>query len=61
MTWLGEKRKTEFSWTPAIQAMSESRIFEQNKHFLRKRIMPFSLSDEFLSRSSLTSRVEWMD
>ena len=34
MAWLGEKRKTEFSWTPAIQAMSEPRTFEQNKHFI---------------------------
>ena len=35
MAWLGEKRKTEFSWTQANQAMSESRIFEQIQHFLR--------------------------
>ena len=35
MAWLGEKRKTEFSWTQANQAMSESRIFERIQHFLR--------------------------
>jgi len=34
MAWLGEKRKTEFSWIEASQAMSESRIFEQEYHFL---------------------------
>ena len=28
-----KKRKTEFSWTPASQAMSESKIFEQEYHF----------------------------
>ena len=33
MAWLGEKRKTEFSWTQANQAMSESRIFERIQHF----------------------------
>ena len=26
MPWLGEKRKTEFSWTQSNQAMSESSI-----------------------------------
>ena len=46
MAWLGEKRKTEFSWTPAIQAVSESRIFEQNKHFSRY----------FISQSAPTSK-----
>jgi len=35
MAWLGEKRKTEFSWTQANQAMSESRIVEWIQHFLR--------------------------
>ena len=35
MAWLGEKRKTEFSWSQANQAMSESRIFEQKPHFLQ--------------------------
>ena len=35
MSWPGEKRKTEFSWTQANQAMSESRIFERIQHFLR--------------------------
>ena len=35
MDWLGEKRKTEFSWTQANQAMSESRIFERIQPFLR--------------------------
>ena len=35
MAWLGGKRKTEFSWTPASQAVSESKIFEQEYHFLR--------------------------
>ena len=34
MAWLGEKRKTEFSWTQANQAMSKSRIFERIHHFL---------------------------
>ena len=42
--WLGEKRKTEFSWTPAIQAVSESRVFEQNKHFLRYAFSPWNIS-----------------
>ena len=35
MACLGEKRKTEFSWTQANKAMSESRISEQEPHFLR--------------------------
>ena len=35
IAWLGEKRKTEFSWTQANQAMSKSRIFERIQHFLR--------------------------
>ena len=33
--WLGEKRKTEFSWTPASQAVSETKIFAQDYNFLR--------------------------
>ena len=32
---LARWKKTEFSWTPAIQAVSESRIFEQDYPFLR--------------------------
>ena len=35
MAWLGERKKTEFSWAQPNQAMSESRIFEQEPHFLR--------------------------
>ena len=35
MAWLGEKGKTEFGWTQANQAMSESMIFERIQHFLR--------------------------
>ena len=35
MAWLGEKSKKEFSCTQANQAISESRIFEQEPHFLR--------------------------
>ena len=34
MAWLGEKRKTEFSWTQANQAMRKSRIFERIQPFL---------------------------
>ena len=40
MTWLGEKRKTEFSCTQANHAMSESRIFERIQHFLRYSVVP---------------------
>ena len=35
MAWLGGKRKTGFSWTPARQAVSESRIFEWKCQLLR--------------------------
>ena len=40
MTRLGEKRKTELSWTQASQAMSESKIFEQEYRFLRYVFFP---------------------
>ena len=53
MAWLGEKRKTEFSWTPAIQAVSESRIFEQNKHFSRYlnfEVMEIRSSEHWFSK-----------
>ena len=33
--WVGGRRKTEFSWTPASQAVSESRIFEWKYQLLR--------------------------
>ena len=41
--WLGEKRKTEFSFTQANQATSESRIFEQESHFLRYKVQATTL------------------
>ena len=46
--WLGEKRKTEFSWTSASQAMSETKIFAQDYNFLRycpKNIRKYGFPD----------------
>ena len=53
MAWLGEKRKTEFSWTPATKAVSESRIFEQNKHFSRYHDWQNGMTIIFISLSSI--------
>ena len=53
MAWLGEKRKTEFSWTQANQAMSESRIFERIQHFLRYEVLEIAACDSNPTPQSL--------
>ena len=53
------KRKTEFSLTPAIQAVSESRIFVQNKHFSRYCRLDFS--PELKGPHRITCKCIWAD